>query len=438
MSRISALTRSGPEDLGPGSKERKRVLLNLARGFHLSANPQSTKPALGQSIAHGLGVDWDTTCWSAGDTITLVGLNRLLDGAERLAARVHYDWTSVTFALENLAGHPDFVPATNKLEVVNRIAALTSSPAESLGPGSKEKKSVLINLASGLALDVDPHRPKPELGGQIARILEVPWDPRCWSRGSTLTLDGLNRLLFGAELASARWDRNWSGPPSVEAGALLEVLATVVHGRWDGRRCIEEMRLAEDPHWAQDEWTGFYFEFVGLPALINTFGGGPVRFVNTVFDYSLRRVWDLKTHSTSAGSVLILNDRAAVLDVLSSQRGLGFLVLNVSVEFDDEFREWHRQYRVDHGRVRRVRSTPARFHRRSKSYVSPQRLEAFVIPDYNHFARAEQDRRIRLMNQGRQSDGGARRPKSLLALVPASSSDLLVATRSIDQASEPV
>ena len=46
----------------------------------------------------------------------------------------------------------EFVPARNKLEVVARISNLTNSGPETLGPGSKEHKSVVLNLARGMGL----------------------------------------------------------------------------------------------------------------------------------------------------------------------------------------------------------------------------------------------------------------------------------------------
>ena len=38
----------------------------------------------------------------------------------------------------------EFVPARNKLEAVARISNLTNSGPETLGPGSKEHKSVVL------------------------------------------------------------------------------------------------------------------------------------------------------------------------------------------------------------------------------------------------------------------------------------------------------
>ena len=67
-----------------------------------------------------------------------------------------------------------FVPAKNKAEAVARISSLTSSGPETLGPGSTERKSVLINLARGLGVAINDSATKHELGAGIARYLDAP------------------------------------------------------------------------------------------------------------------------------------------------------------------------------------------------------------------------------------------------------------------------
>ena len=83
VARISNLTNSGPEVLGPGSKERKSVLVNLAQGLNILALPEDTKQDLGKKISNKLGVTWTTDCESVGQTITLKGLNLLLEHASK-------------------------------------------------------------------------------------------------------------------------------------------------------------------------------------------------------------------------------------------------------------------------------------------------------------------------------------------------------------------
>lgn len=67
------------ETLGPGSKEKKSALTALGTFLGLDLEKVSGKHECGRRIAEHLGVAWDSTCISGGDTITLVGLNRLLD-----------------------------------------------------------------------------------------------------------------------------------------------------------------------------------------------------------------------------------------------------------------------------------------------------------------------------------------------------------------------
>ena len=67
--------------LGPGSKEKKSSLEALGRFVGLDLENVATKAECGRRIAEITGVSWDEECFSVGDTVTLEGLNRLLDGA---------------------------------------------------------------------------------------------------------------------------------------------------------------------------------------------------------------------------------------------------------------------------------------------------------------------------------------------------------------------
>lgn len=80
VARISNLTNSGPEFLGPGSKEHKRVFINLAMGLNLSVDVNEfTKQGLARYIVEHLGGSWSSTYESVGATITLDGLNKILE-----------------------------------------------------------------------------------------------------------------------------------------------------------------------------------------------------------------------------------------------------------------------------------------------------------------------------------------------------------------------
>ena len=118
------------------------------------------------------------------------------------------------------------------------------------------------------------------------------------------------------------------------------------------------MRAAEYSQWAQDEWAAFYLEFLGLPALVNTFGGGPIEYANTRFDYGLSHPWDLKVHMAGTPGGAPLNNYVAVDQVLASGKGVGFLVLSGDAVYDDgDFRAWQRESGVDTARSRAAHVT---------------------------------------------------------------------------------
>ena len=62
-----------------------------------------------------------------------------------------------------------FQPARSKIEAVTRIAALTNAPKEWLGPGGKEHKSVLINLADRLLPDARAQPVQQDQDGRLHR-----------------------------------------------------------------------------------------------------------------------------------------------------------------------------------------------------------------------------------------------------------------------------
>lgn len=421
VSRISALTGAPREELGPGSKERKSVLANLARKLDLDVDTSARKHVLASQIASALGADWDATCTSAGETITLVGLNRLLEAATREVRR-------------RADPRPDDLaePARSKLEAVMRIASLTGAPEEALGPGSKERKSVLVNLARGMELPVEIKLSKPELARAIVTYLGGSWDVASHSTGDTITLVGLNRVLVAAQTALARRGEARLGrfqDVQQEAAAILRVLDRALPSQLEGRAAVTHMREAEFNLWALDEWAGTYFEFLGLPALINTFGGGPVRFVNTTFDYALDSVWDLKTHATRGPT--ILNSQDAVDACLEAGRGLGFVVLTGTARYDETgaFKSWFREQRAAAGKQPAKRATSPRYRRRSKNAFEPRSLEAFRLRDRDDLQEAVDAGVMGDMRQGRQVSGAARKPKYQLNLSRARGSDLLAARR---------
>lgn len=76
------LAGEAPQPLGPGSKEKKSCLEALGRAVGLDLAGVAGKHECGRRIASRIDVSWDDNCHSGGDTITLVGLERLLHGTQ--------------------------------------------------------------------------------------------------------------------------------------------------------------------------------------------------------------------------------------------------------------------------------------------------------------------------------------------------------------------
>lgn len=310
----------------------------------------------------------------------------------------------------------------SKLEIVNKISALTHSGPETLGPGSKERKSVLTNLYQGLHFGVPPQMPKTELGSLLAQKLSVEWDYGCYSTGETLTTRGLTRLLDGAITYLQRRDllpeTSIQDEASMYSGVILQSIlgsATVdsVNGEasWDGYAAVEEMVSKEYAHARQTEWPGWYFEYRSLPALRRRFEGGPHPVGSTTFDYRGIRTWDLKSHSERPGSrrtnQVPLNDRASIREAVT-QDGLGFIILRGAPLYEDEesFYEWHNT--VVRGKQKAVR--PAR-SRRLKTGFSMTALDFFFIDNANRLEELESAGVISDFAQGQQAGGETRKLK---------------------------
>jgi len=80
MDRIHVLIGLPTATLGPGSKEHKESFRAIARFLGLNIDPQLDKIEFAAAISMHLGIAWEPSCWSAGGTITLEGLNRILRG----------------------------------------------------------------------------------------------------------------------------------------------------------------------------------------------------------------------------------------------------------------------------------------------------------------------------------------------------------------------
>lgn len=449
VSRIYSLTGRSPDR----SRGEKRALVALRDALELDIDVVALNSTMASAIAEALDVEWNERLYVLRSTVTLDGLNALLRGAtlayERGAlVRLRDDQPTALTGPE----WTEFRPAQRKIEAVTRIAALTHSPQETLGPGGKERKSVLLNLARAVFPDLRTDGlTKTTLGEALADRFHVPWTARCYSTQQTIQLEGLNTILAGAERHLGRLGSSAAellGTPESEGAALAAALrADIKDDAWDGRRCCEWLRDNQLRGSNDNEWQGFYFEAVARRILGAAFPPprhpARVRYGSTVFDYSLNFVWDLKTHVDIARHPLagterrgrrelILNDEEAVRTCVDEQ-GLGFLVMGGIGVMDDDglFVEWHRAFK---GKP----SAPSNSGRSTlrKAAFQPARLDAVWVASTPALDAAIAAGHLKVSVQGRQAPRppalvGAPRPnKFLLRPRTARASSLLVASQS--------
>jgi len=317
----------------------------------------------------------------------------------------------------------EFVPARNKLEAVARISNLTQSGHETLGPGSKEHKSVVLNLARGMGLAASENETKQGLATRIVETSGRKWTSECESIGQTITLVGLNLILLtGFEY----FEKLSSGRSTIELTLneelqkISEVVMEKTPRHMDGFEAITEMKEAEFSQWRATEWQGFYFEFKVRPELITRLGGGPRKIGSTSFDYALDRTWDMKVHSTStrhgkrSNLNCALND-AESMQLAARQGGFGLMVLSGEPTYDWEFTRWHKKFRSN------SEEEPKKALKKS---FDSERIDFFFIPTLSRLEEALRSGELALFKQGRQPSGEPRKVKYSLNIEKSLNSDL--------------
>lgn len=368
--RMFALTAS--RDVG--TRGPRRSLLALADSLGVEVDSNAVNSVVGWQIADALGTEWVEDHDFVQYQVTLRGMNRLLFAASTNLTRLARARTVESNAAlgRALLAMPWFTPARAKQEAVDRLCDLAGVPRYRLGPGGKEYVETFPAVARRLA----PHllgqrRTKHEWAAALADEFEVPWSPTAVSTQGTVTKEGLNLILAGAErranVSSAAW-----ATVHDEGYALVAALARDLPTLWDGVECIEWMRENGSTKWFQSEWAGWYFEEQVRAILNSTYptppAGGPrVTYGATTFDYSSpTRVWDAKAHTAwsrpyladdappvKASSPLWLNDARAMRECIEEQ-GLGFLIVDglADLDVDGSFRRWVENYGAMHGKQR--------------------------------------------------------------------------------------
>lgn len=454
ISRIFALTGRSNR----GTRGAKRALVALRDALSLDVDITATNAMTARRLADQLNVQWAPGQMEHKSGVTLAGLNALLEGS------VEAQWAGhLTRLRDDVPASLDgpewsaFEPARSKIEAVTRIAGLTHAPREWLGPGGKEHKSLLVNLADralpGVGLD---RSSKTRFAADLCRQFRVPWTDDCYSTGETISLIGLNTLLAGAErylglLGTTLTDQLES--PAAEGDALSAALLQGLPRVWDGREAVMWLQANSLRGAFDNEWQGFYGEERAKEVLGRSFTPSlkppQVKYGRTTFDYALNWVWDIKVHTARSisgtgvqekrGSI-VLNDSNAVRACVSKGGGLGFLIINGDAVMDDtgEFVAWQREKKAQAGRSV-SRSNSGRSRTRKKAFM-PTAVEAFHLGSAEALSAAFLSGAVVERSQGRQAprddqvEGAARAPKVHLSPAEARLS-LLIAEYSFKASS---
>ncbi|CAM3696300.1 hypothetical protein [Isoptericola cucumis] len=386
-----------------GTRGPKRSLVALAQSLGLDVDLAAVNAVLGAQIADSLGTGWVDGVDYEGLQVTLIGMNNLLRAASASIIRLSREQSvSSTSVAEVLLAFPAFSPAPDKQSAVNRLCDIAGVPHDALGPGGKEHTWTLRDVSRRLAPHLlDRKRTKHELAAALCEEFGVPWLDGAGSTGASITRDGLNLLLAGAERAAHVSSAGWA-TAAEEGTALVGALADELPDHWDGVDCIRWMREAGSTQWRQMEWFGFYFE-ERLRDVLNSryptpiVGGPRVRYGSTIFDYaSPTRVWDAKAHtaltrehpwdgtapSKRSSSEMWLNDAKAVRACVEEQ-GLGFIIVDglAGLDSSGDFRAWHKAFSESDGRALRRYVASTGRSRARKAVWSPIELRAIWIED---------------------------------------------------------
>lgn len=184
---------------------------------------------------------------------------------------------------------------------------------------------------------------------------------------------------------------------------------SLIPKKWDGKTCILELKQA-DYNWQQMEWIGWYFEYKSQEFLHGYASFPGARYGNVSFDLRNKINWDLKT-TVSTNRFVILNDKDAMDQSLSDEGHHGEIIAKFDVDFDLDrsFQEWHSELKGGKSKYEIEREHRTATSRRRKKAATLSSIIFLIIGE-------NEVRHLRIMNQGRNSNGSFRKTKYLLDL----------------------
>lgn len=138
VARMYSLAQQPAQPLGPGSKEKKSALDAIGSVVGLDLTETPGKVECGRRIAALVKTTWDEACYSQGDSITLIGLNRLLDGALKFRSERVND-EQFTDARDRRVDDVNQAPlkGTEEDQVVNDLSEIQQNVSEGIASLSR-------------------------------------------------------------------------------------------------------------------------------------------------------------------------------------------------------------------------------------------------------------------------------------------------------------
>lgn len=138
-----------PEELGPGSKEKKSALLAAGRAVGLDLAWCSGKIECGRVIADRIGIEWGPECYSTGDTVTVAGLSRLADGVERFIGGSEQDPSNSRVESRNVSSDREVGQNVSDITEIEQNICEGIASLSRFGPTPTEVEAPRETLALG-------------------------------------------------------------------------------------------------------------------------------------------------------------------------------------------------------------------------------------------------------------------------------------------------
>ncbi len=199
---------------------------------------------------------------------------------------------------------------------------------------------------------------------------------------------------------------------------------------WDGKEAILEMKNAGYNQWRQNEWIGFYFQYLcdkNLPKAGMCVPG--TKFGRAEFDGNMFIDWDFKAHPihNKEGkeiTKLITNDLEATENTIKRNGKTGLIVAMGEAIFDDPtfmpFRSWHKDLKGGDSAYSLQNIARGASKRLYKTKFRVKSIDLYILDQH------DLDKQGRFQEGMRNSNGNPRRPKLEVDLATISPVDRIL------------